>query len=1134
MTNKPIFFDPTGRRARSVSWIGWSAAIATTLLAIFFVTTLLIVPQSPQLAFGRFTHWHALTPDKVVAPRLLKVAARLARKARAKQAGVPRSTHPLTMPVAAALGHPPKIPTSTTRPLAIGFYVNWDDSSYPALKRALPKLDWVAPSWLTLQGTEMALTVDVDRKALDLVRRTKPDTALLPMLQNATNAQWDGPGLARFLGDSSRRHTRIDEIVKILTQYQLQGIVIDFEDLPPAAHRNLLTFLHELKAAFAGRGFTLAAAVPFDDDAWNYPAIAANTDYLMLMAYDEHWQSGEAGSVASQDWFEALLAKRMKQLDPAHVIVCIGSYGYDWITGKPAAAITFQEAVLAARDSDAAIVFDDNLLNAHFSYADDNNKVHNVWLLDGVSAYNQIHAADDYRPAGYALWRLGSEDPTVWSLLGHDYGRVRPSALNDIAMGNDVDFEGTGEILQVAAEPKPGARTFELDPETGLISGETFTALPSGYVIRRVGAVPNKVALTFDDGPDPKWTPAILDILKAKHVKATFFIIGDAGEAYPEIVHRMVDEGHDVGNHTFTHPNLGEVSAGLTNLELNATQRLFEAITGRTMRLFRPPFFGDAEPTTADELIPVALAQALGYITVGLRVDPDDWQQPPAATIIERVLAAISLKDPERRGQIVLLHDSGGDRSHTIEALPDLIDAVRAKGYELVPVSTLAGLTPEQAMPVLPEDDVARAADRTVFFAVGKFEHGLAWLFRFAIGVGLLRVALLCALALWHALRPTRAPTESATRPLVTVLIPAFNEAKVIAVAVERILHSNYPNLDVIVIDDGSSDGTADVVRAAFASEPRVRLLEQPNSGKAHAVNLGLAQAPGEIIVALDADTQFMPDCIDKLVRWFTDPTIGAVAGNAKVGNRINTLTRWQAIEYITAQNLERRALAALGCITVVPGAVGAWRRSALEALGGFPGRTLAEDQDLTLALQRAGHHIVFDPEAIAWTEAPQTLRGLARQRFRWAYGTLQCLWQYRDMCLRPRYGSLGMVALPQAWLFQIFFGLVSPLVDLALLWQIGTSLANYLQHPAQMDTTNLLLTGSYYAVFTVVDIAAALVAFALEKKEDWRLLWWLVQQRFGYRQLMYYVVLKSVWTAIRGPAVGWGTSEREATVRTR
>ena len=116
----------------------------------------------------------------------------------------------------------------------------------------------------------------------------------------------------------------------------------------------------------------------------------------------------------------------------------------------------------------------------------------------------------------------------------------------------------------------------------------------------------------------------------------------------------------------------------------------------------------------------------------------------------------------------------------------------------------------------------------------------------------------------------------------------------------------------------------------------------------------------------------------------------------------------------------------------------------------------------------------------------------------------------------------------------SFFFGLVSPLVDLALLWQIGTSLANYLQHPAQIDTTNLLLTGSYYAVFTVVDVAAALVAFALEKNEDWRLLWWLVQQRFGYRQLMYYVVLKSVWTAIRGLAVGWGTIERKATVRTR
>jgi cellulose synthase/poly-beta-1,6-N-acetylglucosamine synthase-like glycosyltransferase len=268
-------------------------------------------------------------------------------------------------------------------------------------------------------------------------------------------------------------------------------------------------------------------------------------------------------------------------------------------------------------------------------------------------------------------------------------------------------------------------------------------------------------------------------------------------------------------------------------------------------------------------------------------------------------------------------------------------------------------------------------------------------------------------------------------------------------------------------------------------------------------------------------------------VRWFADPTVGAVAGNAKVGNRLNMLTRWQALEYVTAQNLERRALATLGCITVVPGAVGAWRREAIVKLGGFPSNTLAEDQDLTIMVQRAGYKVLFDQQAIAWTEAPDTMDGLAKQRFRWAFGTLQCLWKHRRVNLNPRYGALGLVAMPQVWMFQIALALLSPLIDLALIYQILRTLSDYLQHGEQFNSSNLMVTATYYAVFMTVDLTAAMIAFLLEKKEDRSLLWWLVLQRFGYRQIMYYVVAKSVLRALQGRVVGWGKLERKATVKT-
>ena len=367
----------------------------------------------------------------------------------------------------------------------------------------------------------------------------------------------------------------------------------------------------------------------------------------------------------------------------------------------------------------------------------------------------------------------------------------------------------------------------------------------------------------------------------------------------------------------------------------------------------------------------------------------------------------------------------------------------------------------------------------------------------------------------------------------VSVLIPAFNEAKVIAASVRQILASTHRKVRIIVIDDGSTDGTSDVVRASFAGDQRVSLVTTQNGGKARAINLGLAHADGDIIVVLDADTQFEPQTISRLVRWFADPTVGAVAGNAKVGNRLNMLTRWQALEYVTAQNLERRALATLGCITVVPGAVGAWRREAIVKLGGFPSNTLAEDQDLTIMVQRAGYKALFDQQAIAWTEAPDTIDGLAKQRFRWAFGTLQCLWKHRRVNLNPRYGALGLVAMPQVWMFQIALALLSPLIDLALIYQILRTLSDYLQHGEQFNSSNLMITATYYAVFMAVDLTAAMIAFLLEKKEDRSLLWWLVLQRFGYRQIMYYVVAKSVLRALQGRLVGWGKLERKATVKT-
>jgi cellulose synthase/poly-beta-1,6-N-acetylglucosamine synthase-like glycosyltransferase len=438
-------------------------------------------------------------------------------------------------------------------------------------------------------------------------------------------------------------------------------------------------------------------------------------------------------------------------------------------------------------------------------------------------------------------------------------------------------------------------------------------------------------------------------------------------------------------------------------------------------------------------------------------------------------------------------------------------------------------------MPVISSSDrVAAVADLALFSTLGSIVVALRWIFGIAITIGIIRALALSALALIQARRELKTvfPAIDPSR-FVTVMIPAFNEERVIVRAVEGVLASNDVAIEVIVIDDGSSDGTSRVVAEAFAGDDRVRLLTLENGGKARALNRGLELARGEIVIALDADTQFEPMTIARLARWFDDPKLGAVAGNAKVGNRVNLITKWQALEYITAQNLERRAFARLNAMTVVPGAVGAWRLEAIRSVGGYPDDTLAEDQDLTIAIQRHGWTVQYDQFAIAWTEAPETMRALAKQRFRWAFGTLQCLYKHRSAIGRSHPRGLGWVGLPQAIVFQIVLASISPIIDLALLVSFASTYLAVQAHGWEQTSHDVYTMLAYWLIFTAIDLLAATIAFALERKERWRLLWLLIPQRIGYRQVMYYVVLKAIAQALRGPLVGWGKLARTGRVTT-
>jgi cellulose synthase/poly-beta-1,6-N-acetylglucosamine synthase-like glycosyltransferase len=583
---------------------------------------------------------------------------------------------------------------------------------------------------------------------------------------------------------------------------------------------------------------------------------------------------------------------------------------------------------------------------------------------------------------------------------------------------------------------------------------------------------------------------------------------------------------------------MAHVSEDRVRLELTAAERALQSSVGRQVTLFRPPYNADSEPNTYGEIMPVAVAGKLGYVTAGESIDPLDWslQRPNPDGTTHRLTPdeiVQSVLQQRDRGHAILLHDAGGNRAATVAALDPLITALQARGYRFVTVGELEGRSRDQTMPALnPDQRQAVALDRVTFNIARVFQELLFWAFSIAIILGLLRITMMIGLA--AGVRARALPSTNLAPPRVDALVAAYNEVTVIARTIDSLLSSTGVDVHVIVVDDGSSDGTADVVRKAFGDNPRVELLTKANGGKASALNMALTVATAPVVVGVDADTQLSPDALALLAGWFTDPAIGAVAGNVRVGNAHNLVTHWQSIEYTTSQNIDRRALAKLNAITVVPGAIGAWRRDVLSDVGGYRSDTLAEDMDLTWRVRQAGWTIAAEPAAIAYTEAPDTMAGLLKQRFRWTYGTLQCLWKHRSAVFH--YGWFGGFALPTLWLFQIAGQILAPFIDLQLLLAGLSRLTQWIASLEHSDVELapdpiLWLIIGIYVVFLVLELAAGWVAYGLDRAKK-RELWLLPTQRLIYRQIMYVVVWRALTRALGGLSQAWGKLRRTGAVR--
>ena len=1214
-----IFADPRGRRRRLLRIAIAGITLFVLSASAYFIASLLVAPELrlPQEVRGFRTPLKAFKD-----PGLLESTDDW-RHFLVTTDPLPfpkNNTHEnLNTAVATTPTQPYEMPLKKT-PFAIrlGYAVDWDPQSIFSLKHHADLLTHVAADWFHMVGVESNL-VELPNEEVYSCALHK-NLGLLPILRNIDGKVWQPEAIeGLFKSSPEEQNDFFNTLLKRLPKGSI-GLLIDWNELDPSYRSELNHLLLELgnKLHESHYEFWMTISSEKAETIYDLEALSAVVDHFVLTLYDENSEPGEPGPLAEQDWVEEELQEMMHYGRPEQWVAALGAYGLDWNeTKEKVETLSFVDVMARANLSIAENV---TLEAPHFSpsfhYLSglDQKEEHEIWFLDAITFFNQLKIIAPHALGGIALDRLGEEDPGVWKALKiiskmTVEGRNKPSieeldGLETLSLKNEVASIGTGDFLSLGDEPSQGWRSMHLE-STGLMSS-CYEDFPRPACVYHQGAAPpHQVAITFDDGPDPTWTPRILRILKDKKAPAAFFIVGSQAQQFPDLLVKILDQGHELGNHTYTHQNLATASDEQISLELNATTRLIESITGHSSSLFRPPYNSDANPSTPGELRALKIASDRGYLTVGESIDTSDWECPGVEMILNKVK-----EERSQGGSVILMHDAGGNRSQTVAALPLIIDYLRARGDEIVPLGQFIGLSRDVLMPPLRHGDVTVAMHYIYgSFATLRFIEITAWtLLIITTVLSLLFILFFISCALRHRYlekrrlkssssfqsqdsisvasrepqgiefhealmdvtrifhtdrdeetakadgvrrvmksddgcmstycprktsnstqHPSTFPVSAVDEyeisgltspfPPLSVIIAAYNEERVIDSTIEHLLASQYEGpLELIIVDDGSHDSTANKVmewvNKTSSTERTVILHKQANTGKAAALNHAIAASSHDYIVTLDADTMVSKQALRFLIEPLYDPKVGAVSGHIRVGNFRHWLGRFQQIEYEFAFEINRRAQDFLNCITVVPGALSAFRRSAVLAAGPLNKETLAEDTDLTLQLHRLGWKVTYAPSAIADTEAPQNIKALFSQRFRWAFGTLQCVWKHRSLIMSPGSGWLGWLALPSVWVFQLGVIAITPLLDVLVLFSIsmGRGQAIY----------------PYFLLSLLIDCALAGLSAHWAKRPLWSA-WRAIPMRFVYRPVLGYVVWKSVFKAAEGSWVRWKKLERTA-----
>jgi cellulose synthase/poly-beta-1,6-N-acetylglucosamine synthase-like glycosyltransferase/peptidoglycan/xylan/chitin deacetylase (PgdA/CDA1 family)/spore germination protein YaaH len=1011
-----------------------------------------------------------------------------------------------------------------------------DVAAQTSLKQNLAKLDTLFVEGAHLNSPEAEIVEEKPKMIAAIannIHQKNPKTKVILVLDNAGREMWRENYTSNFLANPLSRQRAIQYELAYLLKNHFDGLNIHFKNLQVQHRNDLVLFMQELASALGPKNLALTLNVYPNHPAYDYKQLANSVNYEVLLAYNEHSTASAAGPVASLLWFRESLKTVLQEIPANKLVVSLANNGYDWNEqNKTAQLLSFTQIMALAKIANAQITLDPATWNPFFHYKEENGTLHQVWFLDAVTFFNQCVLAENFHAYGVSLSRLGSEDPSVWSMFKYSaFNKSLAHTLTDIDPKNSFSSIGQVEsdIFIINQGPEMGERQITYNEKLGLITHEIYKKFPVPYLIHgyTIGDR-KKIALTFDDGPQEKYTPKILDILQETHTPATFFVIGRNILHNQKILKRAVVEGHDIGNHTYTHANISQISATALSIELASTKRLIETSTGRSTLLFRAPFGVGTLPTMLNEIKPIFSITHSGYYTVGVKIDPQDWTKPGADIIAKRVIEQVHHYD----SNVISLHDGGGNRQQTVDALPKIIAALTQEGYQFVSLSQLMNIDRNVLMPV-------QASSWHLFFSRVNFKllqvggYIIPIIYLLGIVIVMLRFLVLALLSVYQkqaAKSQAEAPADNDQFSLA-VIVPGYNESYSIYATVLSLLKAKHPkSFEIIVVNDGSTDDTLEILQQNLGDNPLVKILTQENAGKASALNYGISQTHADFVTIIDGDTLIHPDTLIHLMHPLHNPKVGAVAGNVRVINHTNLMAKWQVLEYATGQSLDRRALSVLDAVVVVPGALGCWRRKALLDAGGFTTDTLAEDADMTIKLKKLGYRIAVAKDADAYTQVPETVRGFLRQRFRWMYGTYQVVWKHLDAFFKPRYGTLAFIALPNLFLVHVILPLIAPFTDLVFVFTLLTLGLNLLfGHSFTPDDFFYLKSVAlYYLIFTSMDLLTTLLAFVLDGKEKKRYLIWLIPQRFFYKQLIYFVAFQSIIAALQGKKVGWGRMIRK------